>query len=167
MSTYLLDLAQRGEFDTREFIDRLAGLYRQCQHISTKAAQLERQTAQRVAGIRLNTFKGLAEIGECLLLVQERREGEFQDWFETHQERLGFSLRHAVSCKSAARAVREVGLEAAFAQALEKAHRQAPPPSIRVPVAVDGMPEDKAREIFERLRPVYHALELRFAPRAA
>lgn len=151
------DLLSIQDFDSEEFIARLAGLYQHCRHLSDRALALEGVTAKRVAGMRLHTFKGLAEIGEALLHVQSQRPGEFGLWFATHQDRLGFSERHAESCKAAARDVQQHGLEAAFALARVKSARQAAP-ALRIPLLVDSISEEKARELFAQLQPIFVAL---------
>lgn len=159
------DLLAIRDFDSAEFIERLAGLYRHCQDIAVRAATLQVETERRVAGIRLNTFKGLAEIGEALLRVQEQRPGGFGEWFEQHRDRLGFSSRHAESCKAAARKVREKGLEAAYQDALNKAARETRP-MLHIPTSIDSLPEDRVRELYEKIAPIYAALAARLGAAA-
>lgn len=159
------DLLAIRDFDSVEFIDRLAGLYRHCQDIAARAATLQVETERRVAGIRLNTFKGLAEIGEALLRVQERHPGEFDAWFVLHEKQLGFSTRTADRCKAAAKLVREHGLDRAYELSIEKANERPPPflaLSLRLTRPLAELDDEERRELKERLQPVvdtYHALE--------
>jgi hypothetical protein len=114
---------------------------------------------QRVESIRWHTFVGLAEIGEALLRVQEQRPQGFTEWFEAHQVRLGFKMRHADRCKKAAKAVRDLGLEAAYTAALQEAERQRETlPTMRVPLVVEGLTPDRARELLDKLKPICQAL---------
>jgi hypothetical protein len=156
----LLALAEGPDIDSAEFIDRLAGAFKHCQTIDRRANNLVRTMEQRVAGIRWNTFVGLAEIGEALLRVQEQRPQGFTEWFQAHQARLGFKERHADHCKSAARAVREHGLSAAYAAALKKAAGQQREtlPTMRVPLVVEGLTAERARELLGKLKPICEAL---------
>lgn len=152
----LLAYTEVGDIDSAEFIDRIAGAFRHCQTIDRRANNLLRSTEQRVAGIRWNTFKGLAEIGEALLRVSERRPQGFGEWFEVHQEKLGFKLRHADHCKAAAKAVRMIGLPAAYAAALRKSVERAP--SMRIPLEIERLTSERARELLEKLQPICEAL---------
>lgn len=158
----LLAITEAGDIDSEEFIARLAGLFRHCQNIDRKAANLLRTMSQRVESIRWHTFVGLAEIGEALLRVQEQRPQGFAEWFAAHQDALGFKMRHADRCKRAAKAVRDLGLEAAYTAALQEAERQRETlPTIRVPSdpsAVDGMSLDRALELHEKLDPIWRAI---------
>lgn len=160
------DLLALRDFDGDEFIDRIAGLFRHCQSLSDRAAEIATQAQKRVGGINLNVFTGIAEIGEAFLRVQEARPGDFGDWFEAHQPRFGFGLRHAEKCKTAAAAVRQLGLEAAYAKALEHQHA-AQVPQLRVPRSIENLPEARARELFDQLTPIYSALAERFGPAIA
>ncbi len=161
------DLLALRDFDSSEFLDRVAGLFRHCQNLFRRAAELAEQTEARVAAIRLNTYQGLAEIGEALLLVQEARPGEFGDWFELHREQLGFSPSHADRCKAAARLVREHGLEKAFALSTARAAAEARQPiladTLRLTKPIEELTDGERRKWLDRLRPwaeTYHALEL-------
>lgn len=156
------DLLAIRDFDGDEFIDRIAGAYRHCQELAERVAQITAEAQKRVGGINRNVFAGIAEIGEAFLRVQEARPGGFGEWFEAHQSRFGFGLRHAEKCKTAAKDVRQLGLDGAFAKALE--HQQtAHTPQLRIPLAIDTLPEDRARELFTKIAPIYSALAERFA----
>lgn len=161
----LLLIAAAGEFDSAEFIDRLAGLYRHAEQISGTAKSLAERTAKRIEGIRFHTFKALAEVGESLLMLQDARPGEFESWFSVHEEALGFSLRSAERCKAAAREVREHGMERAYARALEAQEQQrVSVPTVRVPLelgAIEKIPREKAKALLEKIEPVCLALRER------
>jgi hypothetical protein len=152
------DLLNLRDYHGDEFADRLAGLFRECQHRSTRAADLARQTEQRIEGMRRHTFDGLAEIGEALLrVIESLAPGEFEDWFSTRASRLGFCLRTAHRCKSVARLVREHGPDQAFVIASNKASDKAEPIlalSFRLTKPVADLTPEECHQWRERLRPV-------------
>jgi len=151
------DVLSIRDFDSLEFVDRLAGIWLHCQSLFRRASNLAEQTEQRVQGMRRHTFNGLAEIGEALLRVQESRPGEFADWFAAHQTRLGFSLSHADRCKAAARLVREHGPEQAFALSLARQTAQANPPllsdTLRLTRPVAELTREERDRWRQRLKP--------------
>jgi hypothetical protein len=140
-----------------EFTARLAGLFAECQHRSTRAADLARETEQRIDGMRRHTFDGLAEIGEALLRVMESLPpGEFEDWFAARTARLGFSLSTANRCKSAARLVREHGPDQAFVIASNKAAQRPEPilaDTLRLTKPIDQLTAEERHKWRERIRP--------------
>lgn len=161
-------LATCGEFDSPEFIARLGGLYRHCETLAHSVQTLCENTASRVRAMRRNAYMGLAELGEELFRVQEARPGEFKDWFAAHKSRLGFSLRTAERCKTAAKLIRDHGPEQALAIALGETSLQRPEPfialSLRLPVAPAQIPDEDLAKWLERFRPaaeVYRELEAR------
>lgn len=160
--------------DSDEFVDSIAGLFRDAERLAASAETIASSTERRLEAIRRNGFIRLVEVGEKLLVVHDQRPGEFEAWFELHRARFPrtFSLRTARRCKAAARTVREIGLEAAILQALGEVPRERPEPflSLRLslPVSPEQVPDDQVQAYLERLKPavdVYHALEQR-APAA-
>ncbi len=156
--------------DSPEFIDHLAGLYRDCTRLAESAARIQNGANQRIEAIRRNGFLRLAEIGDGLIEAHVTHPDEFEAWFSAHQKQLGFCLRTARRCKEAARQVASLGLEEAIVRALEKPDRDRPEPffrlSLSLPVAPDQVPVADIAAWLERIRPaveVYHQLEVRAA----
>ena len=141
-----------------EFTSRLAGLFAECQHRSTRAADLARETEQRIEGMRRHTFDGLAEIGEALLRVMASLpSGEFEDWFAARTARLGFCLRTAHRCKSVARLVREHESDQAFAIASNKAAQRPEPilaATFRLTKPIADLTPGERHQWRERLAPI-------------
>jgi hypothetical protein len=160
------DLLAIKDYDSEEFIDRLAGLFTHCGKLATRAETLHEQTQARIAGMKRHTFEGLAEIGEALLLVQEARPGEFAAWFEAHEERLGFSLSHANQCKAAAKLVREHGSDQAYELSTAKAQSSSTPPTlsltVRLTKPLEQLDAGERAQLRKRLEPaveIHHRLE--------
>lgn len=159
------DLLKLTDYHGEEFLDRLAGLYRHCQLLAQRAAELTDATSRRIDGMRRHTFDGLSEIGEALLRVQESAPREFGDWFLLNEKRLGFSLAHANRCKAAAKMVREHNPDRAFAISLEKQHERPEAilsDTLRLTKPIELLTHVEREKWRERLRPwaeTYHALE--------
>lgn len=159
------DLLALRDFDSAEFIDRIAGLFAHCAQLADRAATLREQTAARIYGMSRHTFDGLSEIGEALLRVQEKRPGEFETWFQAHHARLGFSLTHAERCKAAARLVREHGPERAYDLSLARAADRPEPLlafSMRLTRPLEDLNPDELAALHKRLEPavnISHQIE--------
>lgn len=143
----MTDLLTVEDYDSAAFFSRLNGCFAHCSSLYAKVEDLNTKLGKRVLGIKQNIFLGLAEIGEALLRVQESKPREFELWFEMHETQIGFSLRHAESCKGYARLVRDHG-ETAFEISQTKSNAR-PLPMFALHVSLSRPLEELTRD--ERL----------------
>ena len=154
------------QHDHPDFIAHLAGLYRDCVRLTQSADSIAAGTQRRIESILRNRFLRRVEIGEELLAVQAARADEFENWFQAHEARLGFTLRTARRCKADARLFLEHGLETALSILAGSRERPSPFLSIRLPMSPDQVPAADIPAWLDRLRPAaeaFHQLEQRAA----
>lgn len=163
----LLSFAEAGQIDDPGFIARIAGAHRQCDDNDNKCDSLVRAVYDRVGRISLATFKLQAAIGIAFLHVQQKRPGEFGDWFKSHQATFKFSERQAERYKAYGQDVLEHGMLEAYRFASDPPKRVVAA-SMRLPLAQDAekLSEERALEYYEKADPTYRALVARIAPEA-